>query len=130
MKVFGPCDERSATQLRTCIEASEADAVGVLCADHHPGYSMPIGGVLALRDTVIPAGVGFDIACGNCAVRTDVKAADVDVSRVMDEIWKVISFGVGRANSERVDDPVFEAIAASPVVEQRALLKLAQDQLG
>lgn len=130
MKTFGPVDERSAQQLRTCIEASGEDAGAVLCGDHHPGYSMPIGGVLALKAHVIPAGVGFDIACGNCAVRTNVKAADVDVARIMDEIWRTISFGMGRANNEAVDDPVLEAIATSPVIPQRSLLKIAADQLG
>lgn len=131
MQVFGPVDARSAQQLTTCVQASGEDAPSVLCADHHPGYSMPIGGVLALQGAVIPAGVGFDIACGNCAVRTDVLAADVDVARVMDEIWKVISFGMGRSNEERIDDhPVFDTIAHSPVAGQRRLLQSAQNQLG
>jgi len=48
---------------------------------------MPIGGVLASQSVVMPAGVGYDIACGNCAVRTDLTAADLDVKNVMDEIW-------------------------------------------
>lgn len=132
MKVFGTLDARSARQLQTCIDASgDPTARAVLCADHHPGYSMPIGGVLALRDHVIPAGVGFDIACGNCAVRTDVRAADVAVARVMDEVWRTVSFGMGRQNREPVGDlPVFERIAHAQVAAQRGLLTLAQDQLG
>jgi tRNA-splicing ligase RtcB len=103
----------------------------VLCADHHKGYSMPIGGVVASSRVVMPAGVGYDIACGNCAVQTPLKAADVDVKRVMDEIWRTISFGMGRNNDERIKDhQVFDAIAASPVKEQRKLLNLARGQLG
>lgn len=128
--VFGPADERSAAQLSRCREASAEDAPGVLCADHHPGYSMPIGGVLALKNKVMPAGVGYDIACGNCAVRTPLKADHVDVSNVMDEIASVLSFGVGRKNNEVVDHPVIDAIAHADVRGQAVLVQLAQNQLG
>jgi tRNA-splicing ligase RtcB len=131
VKVFGPEDARSRQQLQTCIDATQEPEVGaVLCADHHPGYSMPIGGVLALRSHVIPAGVGYDIACGNCAVRTELLARDVDVPGMMDEIWRTISFGMGRQNRERADAQVLDEIAHSPVVAQRGLAQLAADQLG
>ncbi|MFP7755331.1 RtcB family protein [Thermodesulfobacteriota bacterium B35] len=40
--------------------------------DAHQGYGMPIGGVLATRDVVIPNAVGVDIGCGMCAVRTSL----------------------------------------------------------
>jgi tRNA-splicing ligase RtcB len=130
--VFGPADERARTQLETCIAASGKDdePIAVLCGDHHPGYSMPIGGVLALRHHVMPAGVGYDIACGNCAVRTNVKAADVDVANVMDELWRVLSFGIGRKNAERVDSPVLDAISKSPIAYQQSMTQLAAAQLG
>ncbi len=127
---FGPIEPNVREQLDRCLAVSGEHARGVLCADNHKGYSMPIGGVTASTEVVMPAGVGFDIACGNCAVRTDIQAKDVDVARVMDEVWKVISFGVGRKNNERVDDPVFDKIAASPVVMQQAMISTAIDQLG
>lgn len=128
--VFGDADERTRAQLSRCLEA-EPGSKGVLCADNHLGYAMPIGGVAAYRQHVSPNGVGYDIACGNCAVRTNLRARDVDIARVMDEVWKVISFGVGRANGERIDDhPVFEAIAKSPVIEQRKMIQQAAAQLG
>ncbi len=128
---FGTLDQPAFEQLDRCLAAAEPSARGVLCADHHKGYSMPIGGVLASQTVVMPAGVGYDIACGNCAVRTDVQAADLDIAKVMDEVWRVISFGVGRKNDEPIrDHPVFDAIAASPVRRQRDLLELAKAQLG
>lgn len=132
IEVFGEADEATRAQLDRCLAVSGEDARGVLCADNHKGYSMPIGGVVASSTVVMPAGVGYDIACGNCAVRTNIQATDskADLARLMDEIWRVISFGVGRKNDERVGDPVIEAIAQSPVGQQRTMVQLAAQQLG
>ena len=131
---FGPYDTRSYEQLDNCLNAAFAKGdspIGVLCADHHPGYSMPIGGVLATKHLIAPAAVGFDIACGNMAVSTDIDVKDIDIAKVMNEIGKVISFGIGRNNSEKINDhPIFDAIANSPVKPQRKLLQLAKQQLG
>jgi tRNA-splicing ligase RtcB (3'-phosphate/5'-hydroxy nucleic acid ligase) len=128
---FGEIEPASLQQLERCLEVSGESSRGVLCADHHKGYSMPIGGVVASDQVVIPAGVGYDIGCGNCAVQTPIKAADVDVAKAMDEIWRTISFGMGRKNDERVaDHPVFDAIAHSPVAGQRKQLANARGQLG
>ena len=128
--IFGPADERSLKQLERCRDASGELAPGVLCADHHLGYSMPIGGVLALQKQVMPAGVGYDIACGNCAVQTNVMADDLDTAKVMDEVATVLSFGVGRKNNEKVDHPVLDQIAHAHVKEQAAMIDLARNQLG
>ena len=96
------------------------------------GYSMPIGGVVAYRRFISPSGVGYDIACGNLAAKTDVHAADIgDWGRLAAEIQRRISFGIGRANSDPIGEhPVFDRIAGSPVREQRGLLELARQQLG
>lgn len=128
---FGDVEPASRQQIERCLDAAGESSRGVLCADHHKGYSMPIGGVVSSSNVVMPAGVGYDIACGNCAVQTPLRAADVDIRRVMDEVWRTISFGMGRTNDERIaDHPVFDAIAKSPVGEQRKLLSLARGQLG
>ncbi len=128
---FGEVEPASLQQLERCLDVSGEESRGVLCADHHKGYSMPIGGVVASDQVVIPAGVGYDIGCGNCAVQTPMKAADVDVAKAMDEIARTISFGMGRRNEERISDhPVFDAIARSPVEGQRKQLSNARNQLG
>ena len=44
--------------------------------DVHAGMGMPIGGVLACTDAVIPNAVGVDIGCGMCAVKTNWKVSD------------------------------------------------------
>ena len=77
IKTFGPVDQRSLKQLERCMEAGDA-AYGVLCADHHPGYSQPIGGAVAYEGYVSPSGVGYDIGCGNKAVETDLTRTDLD----------------------------------------------------
>ena len=129
--VFGTHDERTVAQLNRCVSA-ERGARAVLCADGHVGYSMPIGGVVAYRRFISPSGVGYDIACGNLAAKTDIRAADVgDWRRLAGEIQQQISFGIGRANRNPIDEhPVFDRIAQSPVREQRGLLQLARQQLG
>lgn len=77
-----------------------------LMADHHQGYSMPIGGVAAYDGFLSPTGVGFDIGCGNKAVRLSVSAKHVrfNIVKIMDEIASKISFGMGRNNESKVDD--------------------------
>ena len=40
VKTFGAVDQRSLEQLERCMAAGDAE-FGVLCADHHPGYSQP-----------------------------------------------------------------------------------------
>ncbi len=77
IKTFGSVDERSLKQLERCMDAGDA-AYGVLCADHHPGYSQPIGGAIAYEGYVSPSGVGYDIGCGNKAACTKLTRADLE----------------------------------------------------
>lgn len=123
-----PIDEGALAQIRTC--AKTADAVALM-ADHHKGYAVPIGGVVAYTDKISPSGVGFDIACGNKAVLTDIPAAEVraNIKTIMDDVWANLSFGVGLKNSTRVDHELFDDPAwAHPAVA--SLKRMAQEQLG
>src|SRR3954468_9551691 len=133
VKTFGEVDRRSLEQLERCMEAGDAD-LGVLCADHHPGYSQPIGGGIAYEGHISPSGVGYDIACGNKAVETDLTRAELDADggaeRAMRAIAERISFGVGVPAKERGDHPVLDRIAAAPFEPQRKLRDTAAKQLG
>lgn len=51
---------------------------GALMPDAHKGYTMPIGGVCATKDMVVPQFVGFDIGCGMCAYKTDYTKAQIE----------------------------------------------------
>ena len=131
LAIFGSHEQKTIAQLERCA-AVENGARAVLCADGHLGYSMPIGGVVGYHQFISPSGVGYDIACGNLAARTDLRASDIgDWTRLAAEIQRSISFGIGRKNNDPVSDhPVFDRIAASPSLQQRQLLQLARDQLG
>src|SRR3982751_5845860 len=83
LAVFGSHDEKTLAQLRDVAIRAERAA---LMADGHVGYIMPIGGVAGYRDKVSLVGVGFDIACGNCAIRTDLRVGDVTRGLELDEI--------------------------------------------
>src|ERR671924_260468 len=133
IKTFGDVDQRSLEQLERCMKAGDAE-FGVLCADHHPGYSQPIGGGIAYEGYVSPSGVGYDIGCGNKAARTDLTRADLDaqggVDAVMREITRRISFGMGVPAQERADHPVLDKIRKADFRPQRKLSQLAESQLG
>jgi len=133
IKTFGAVDERSLEQLKRCMDAGDAE-YGVLCADHHPGYSQPIGGAVAYEGHVSPSGVGYDIGCGNKAVCTDLTRADLEalggVERIMREIAQRISFGMGVPAAEKVDHPVLDKIANAEFRPQRKLAQTAANQLG
>src|ERR1043166_7302249 len=133
IKTFGSVDERSLKQLERCMEAGEAE-FGVLCADHHPGYSQPIGGGIAYEGYVSPSGVGYDIGCGNKAVQTELTRVDLEAlgggETLRREITRRISFGMGVPAQERTDHPVLDAIRTAEFEPQRKLARLAESQLG
>lgn len=107
--VFGKLESEEAfSQILNC----KKDAVHcALMADHHLGYAVPIGGVVAYDGKISPSGVGFDIACGNKAVLLDMPASEarINIKTIMDDIWKNISFGVGRNNNTKVDHELFNS---------------------
>lgn len=129
IKIHGQHDQGTIDQLNRCVDAVP-DARGVLCADGHLGYSCPIGGVVAYRGHVSPSACGYDVGCGNLAVRTNLHILDIesDLPRLADEIAAQVSFGMGRKNEHPVDHPVLDRIATSD--DQRTWVHLAASQLG
>lgn len=62
--------------------------------DAHQGYGMPIGGVLATKNTIVPNAVGVDIGCGMCSLKTNLKHIEQDdLKSVMNLIRKNIPVG-------------------------------------
>lgn len=143
--VFGAHDQKTMEQLRGVAE--NAAAVSIM-ADGHLGYVMPVGGVAAYRGLASVVGVGFDIACGNCAIKTDMRLDDLGrsdekrsfmLNRIADEIARTISFGIGRkneANDAPVDHPLFSSDTWMRLRERvghgnmRQFFDKARNQLG
>jgi tRNA-splicing ligase RtcB (3'-phosphate/5'-hydroxy nucleic acid ligase) len=131
LKVFGEHDAATITQMRNCMAVGNAVA-GVICADGHLGYAQPVGGVIAYEKQISISGVGFDIGCGNMAVRLDTpyEAIKDVVPLVLGDIRKVISFGVGRSNDERVEHALFDDNDAWRCSDMAAYRQKAKQQLG
>ena len=141
MQIFGQHERQTLAQLERVAERAEHAA---LMADGHLGYVMPIGGVAAYRNQVSVAGVGFDIACGNAAIRTDLGLDDLrgrpgglrrNLERIGDAIQDALAFGVGGTNKAPdapSDHPLFKdaAWAAVPPKHRPGLLAKARAQLG
>jgi tRNA-splicing ligase RtcB (3'-phosphate/5'-hydroxy nucleic acid ligase) len=141
MTIFGQHEEKTLLQFEH-IRAQARHAA--LMADGHVGYVMPIGGVAAYDNKISVVGVGFDIACGNAAIRTnltlasfgdDAEAVQAALSAYADEIAATVSFGMGRKN--RADDAptdhsLFDDAAwdAVPDSHRTALRDKARAQLG
>ena len=104
---------------------------GALMPDAHRGYGLPIGGVLATRDAVIPYAVGVDIAC-----RVKMSVLDLPVSTLKknpDKLKQAIEeetrFGIGaKFMSRRKHDVMDEDWTVSDVT--RELKDKAWSQLG
>jgi len=70
-----------------------------LMPDVHAGYGMPIGGVIALENTIIPNAVGVDISCGMLAVKTDLKIENLSIENlknILSQIRETIPVGFNR----------------------------------
>lgn len=129
--IFGEHELGTLEQIRRAA-MPESVRAAALCADGHKGYAVPIGGVVAYEDAISPSGVGYDIACGNKAALTDANAAEIkaNIPRIMDDVFRTISFGVGRKNDDEqidhdlFDDPAWKIEACAPLKE------MARQQLG
>lgn len=104
---------------------------GALMPDAHVGYGLPIGGVLATRDAVIPYAVGVDIACRMKLTVLDLplKKLERDPVKLRRAIETETRFGIGAHFKERRDHAVLaEDWSVSHVTER--LKDKAWSQLG
>ena len=131
LKIFGKHDDATIAQMRNCMSVGNAVA-GVICADGHLGYAQPVGGVIAYEKQISISGVGFDIGCGNMAVRLDTPFSQIEgnVGTIIRDVHDVISFGVGRTNDERVEHELFDDADAWRESDMGAYRQKAVSQLG
>ncbi len=76
VRVWGNPDSGALAQAKTCAETGNVVQT-LLMADHHKGNSQPIGGMVVYDGQISPSGVGYDIACGNKAVRTSSTVEEI-----------------------------------------------------
>ena len=131
LKVFGQHDEATVAQMKNCMAVGNVVA-GVICADGHLGYAQPVGGVIAYEKQISISGVGFDIGCGNMAVRLDTPFSVIHdkLGEIIRDVSTVISFGVGRTNDERVEAELFDDADAWRESDMEAYRQKAVTQLG
>jgi tRNA-splicing ligase RtcB (3'-phosphate/5'-hydroxy nucleic acid ligase) len=134
--VWGKHDDNTLRQIKDVASRAKRSA---LLSDGHYGYLMPVGGVTAYDNKISVAGVGFDIACGNAAIRTNKTLAEIEgsLTQLADEIANNISFGIGRKNVSKDapdDHPLFKSEAWEVIPSKggfrERLLHKARNQLG
>jgi tRNA-splicing ligase RtcB len=128
---FGEPDERTLQQIHTCMAIGNVVG-GVLCGDAHVGYAQPVGGVVVYDGMISISGVGFDIACGNAAVLTNVPFGAVKnrVLPLLTDISRRISFGLGRVGKHKsFDHPLFDDKDAWRDAGIEHLRQLAEQQM-
>jgi tRNA-splicing ligase RtcB len=131
LMVFGGHDEGTLTQMRNCMGVGNVVA-GTICADGHLGYAQPVGGVIAYEGQISISGVGFDIGCGNMAIRLDTPFAAIQdrIGPIIKDVAKIISFGIGRTNEERVEHALFDDGDAWKASDREDYRSKAAAQLG
>ncbi|MFP4353879.1 MAG: RtcB family protein [Phycisphaerae bacterium] len=123
-------DANSVEQMANACKLPVAVA-GALMPDAHLGYGLPIGGVLACDNAVIPYAVGVDIACRMKMTVLDLPttALDGQTDRLARAIERETAFGVGAEFKKPRSHPVMdEDWSFSPVTER--MKHKARSQLG
>lgn len=131
LTIFGDHDEGTLAQMRNCMGVGNVVA-GTICADGHLGYAQPVGGVVAYEGQISISGVGYDIGCGNMAIRLDTPFSAIQerVAPIMKDIARAVSFGVGRTNEERVRHELFDDDDAWIAADREDYRQKAAAQLG
>lgn len=130
-KVWGEGLEKGALDQMHNAARLPVAVAGALMPDAHQGYGLPIGGVLATRNTVIPYAVGVDIACRMKLTVLDIPAADL--KRVHDQLCRTLEretvFGTGATQKKIPEHPVLEEDWSFTDITQHVYDKAAT-QLG
>ena len=123
-------EEEALLQAKNLSDLDFAFSHIALMPDVHMGFGMPIGGVLATKDVVIPNAVGVDIGCGVRALKTDILVEELErkkLNRIVEEAYKKIPLGFKKHKRGR-DWEGFGAMPDSEVLESQ--LENARLQLG
>lgn len=105
---------------------------GALMPDAHAGYGLPIGGVLATENAVIPYGVGVDIGCRMCLSVFDITPQDLDNKEKFftRELVEATVFGAGGTQKSRMEHEVLDRPEFRSMPLLRELQSKAAQQIG
>ncbi|UDQ99050.1 RtcB family protein [Lentisphaerota bacterium WC36G] len=109
------CDDLEESAMKQAINLAQHPTIFkhvALMPDCHVGYGMPIGGVIACKDAVIPNAVGVDIGCGMVAVETSLDAEIftemADRRKFLNQVKELIPVGEGASHKEEQSWSGFE----------------------
>lgn len=135
-RIYGEPDQNTLDQMEAAMSL-EPVVAGALMPDAHLGYGLPIGGVLACKDAVMPYAVGFDIACRMRMTLVDMPVENLDNPIIKQQILDIVEsetrFGVGASfdHTEYRDhhvlgDPLWMELNEKGIVDYETV----QAQLG
>ncbi|MEN2403064.1 RtcB family protein [Flavobacterium sp. MC2016-06] len=131
--IFGEneIDEQAKYQLYDSLKLPISVA-GALMPDAHSGYGLPIGGVLATDNAVIPYGVGVDIGCRMSLSIFDLPASffkgkEHQLQAILKDNTK---FGMNETHAFKADHDVFYRSEFQDIPLLKNLLPKAYKQLG
>lgn len=131
--IFGAefIEEGALTQMNQAAKLPISVA-GALMPDAHHGYGLPIGGVLATENSVIPYGVGVDIGCRMCLSIFDIDPKELEFreSYFTRELNEATLFGAGREFKKTTDHEVLYRSEFSEIDVLSSLRDKAASQLG
>ena len=105
---------------------------GALMPDAHPGYALPIGGVLAMHNAVAPAMVGVDIGC-RMHVSVFENAPEEFVNNSLPlfaDLQAVTTFGLGARRAHPADHPILDSECWQMTAQTKGLRAKAVQQIG
>lgn len=114
-----------------------------LMPDCHYGYGMPIGGILATKNVIVPNAVGMDIGCGMCYVQTNIQYKELQekvynhqpllkliVNQVMRDIPVVFALHKEKQSSKVIDQAVIDMANDESLPDRDKILENAYYQIG
>jgi tRNA-splicing ligase RtcB (3'-phosphate/5'-hydroxy nucleic acid ligase) len=123
-------EEGALKQMRTAMKLPVTVA-GALMPDAHQGYGLPIGGVLATRNAVIPYGVGVDIGCRMCLTLYDLPVSLLESQKEEFKKRLLENTRFGRATFRKAKDhEIFERPEFREIQTVRTLKDKAFSQIG
>lgn len=131
-KIYGQesIEKGALDQMNTAMQLPIA-LQGALMADAHQGYGLPIGGVLATANAVIPYGVGMDIGCRMCMSIYNINTDYIHAHQKRLEDLLIENTRFGRSEfQEPKNHPILERQELNEIAFLKSLKRKAHDQMG